>query len=115
MNAQAVAEHYFDLSNRGELDSIHELIHPEATYSSDNTGLYYSRPAIMEMMEKFFAGHQSLHWHIDDLASINEHIIEIAFTCDFANDNGSGSRQGIERIVAVDGLIRHIEVRAING
>jgi len=114
MNAQAVAELYFDLSNTADFGAIEQLIHPQATYSSDNTGLYYSRPAIMQMMQQFFASHQSLHWHIDDLKVSQEHIVEIAFTCDYVNDNESGSRQGIERIVAVDGLIRHIEVRAAN-
>ncbi|WP_395374761.1 nuclear transport factor 2 family protein [Marinicella sp. W31] len=114
MHTTDVAQKYFDLSNQAELATIADLIHPQATYSSDNTGLYYGRKSIMQMMQQFFALHQSLHWHIDSLKQLSDHIVEIEFTCKYITADDQGSRQGIERIVAVDGQIRHIEVQAIN-
>ncbi len=111
-DTQSITQLYFELSNRGDLSAIQALIIPEATYSSANTGLYYGITDIMAMMEGFFKSHQSLKWQIDSIATLSEHICEVHFTCKRSGADGKTSEHtGVERVVVVDGLIRHIEVR----
>ena len=111
-DTQAITQLYFELSNAADLTAIEALIYPEATYSSAHTGLYYGITDIMAMMETFFNAQQGLHWHIDSIETLTEHITEVHFTCNSRDANGKAVvRTGVERIVVVDGLIRHIEVR----
>jgi len=103
---------YFSLSNQGNLKDIKKLFHPEATYSSEQTGLYYGVEDIMTMMHHFFNQYQSLHWHIDEMKAKTPLITEIKFSC-LAVDHHQvkSERTGVERLLVVDELIRHIEVR----
>ena len=111
-NTQSITQLYFELSNNGNLSAIQALLNPEATYSSAHTGLYYGITDIMAMMTGFFNSHQSLNWQIDSISSLNEHICEVHFTCKRTDADGNSSEHsGIERLVVVGGLIRHIEVR----
>ncbi len=110
--AEQIARTYFNLSNSGDLDKITQLIQADATYSSDNTGLYYGVRDIMQMMQGFFNAHISINWHIEQLECLSEHIIEIKFTCQSTNHNGiKTARMGTERLVIDNDKIRHIEVR----
>ncbi len=103
---------YFSLSNQADLPAIKKLFHPEATYSSAHTGLYYGIADIMDMMEQFFKQYHHLQWHIDHIQANSQHITEIEFTCHTTDhDQQTNERSGTERLVVVDGLIRHIEVR----
>lgn len=107
-----IAQLYFDLSNQADLNAIEKLIHPEATYSSVNTGLYYGIENIMVMMRTFFDQYQSLQWQIKSIEQLDQHITELHFDCEASrNNNETISFNGVERIVVVSGLIRHIEVR----
>ncbi len=109
---QSTTELYIALSNSGNLTAIQALFDPQATYSSAHTGLYYGITDIMAMMNAYFKSHQSLHWQIDAISTLTEHISEVHFTCKTLDTDGKTSvRTGIERVVVVDGLIRHIEVR----
>jgi len=111
-STQAITQLYFELSNAGDLSTIKELIDPQATYSSANTGLYYGVFDIMTMMTAFFKSQQTLNWRIDSIQALTEYITEVHFTCHSIDALGQTTeRTGIERIVVVDGLIRHIEVR----
>ena len=103
---------YFELSNTGDLSAIDQLISADATYSSTHTGLYFGRIDIMTMMKAFYQSYRSLNWQINSIKVLTEFITEVHFT--FISTDHSGQtteRMGIERIVVVDGLIRHIEVR----
>lgn len=111
-SSKTITQLYFELSNAGNLSAIQALIIPEATYSSANTGLYYGITDIMAMMTAFFKSHQRLKWQVDSINALTDYITEVNFTCESTDKTGqSVTRTGVERVVVVDGLIRHIEVR----
>ncbi|TDR20354.1 nuclear transport factor 2 family protein [Marinicella litoralis] len=107
-----ITELYFNLSNQANLNAIELLFHPEATYSSAHTGLYYGIDDIMAMMKKFFDQFSSIHWQINAMKATDQHITETEFTCLTTDHSGVVvERSGVERLVVVDALIRHVEVR----
>ena len=112
MNSVELTRQYFQLSNERKLETIRYLFEKQATYSSDNTGLYFGRDAIMRMMGDFFDAFPSLYWEIHSLVENTPHIAEVDFTLVAKKTDGSKIlRPGIERVVVVNGLIRHVEVR----
>jgi ketosteroid isomerase-like protein len=111
MTSLETAQHYFTLSNEGDLNAIGLLITPDAIYSSDTTGLYYGREDIMAMMQEFFVRFDSLHWTIDTINEIKPEIIEIHFHAVFQNRESTIEKAGIERIIVRNNLIQYIEVR----
>lgn len=114
MTALATAERYFALSNARDLDAIEALFMEDATYSSDNTGLYFGRQDIMVMVRAFFAGLPQLHWQIVSAQQLSDAIVEIRFKRSAVNADGEdASGEGIERVVVVEGRIRHVEVRRL--
>ena len=116
MNAVDIAKQYFKLSNEANLPAIRKLFQPDATYSSDNTGLYLGVDSIMAMMEAFYAKFSSLNWQINKISEPKLGIVEIEFTFEGHDlENNPIQRQGIERIVIADRHIRHIEVRSKMG
>jgi hypothetical protein len=103
---------YFDLSNQADLAAIEPLFQADATYSSVNTGLYYGIDSIFPMMQAFFSAHQKLTWHAHSIEPLNDYITELHFSCEAINNAGETKNfSGVERVVVVDGLIRHVEVR----
>ena len=107
-----VTQRYFDLSNQRNLTEIFALFAEDATYSSDNTGLYFGLPAIREMVTAFYESFPYLHWEIHAMQESSSHIAEVEFTLTARDHEGSEIiRPGIERVVVADGLIRHVEVR----
>jgi len=114
-NIIEIAEKYFDMSNERKLDLIPNLFHSEIVYSSDNTGLYFGRDNVMEMMTSFFNKFKLLNWKIDSIDRIKDCIVEIRFTLSMVDLTGTKiTKEGIERIIIIDNLIRHIEVRNID-
>ena len=112
MSALAISRDYFRLSNDQDIESISSLFVEDATYSSDNTGLFFGRQDIMEMMGGFFNAFSSLHWSIDSIEEKTPYIVELHFTFVAENTEGeSVERQGIEKLVIVNEKIRHIDVR----
>ncbi len=112
MTALETARLYFELSNQRDLARIETMFLPEATYSSDNQGLFWKRTEIMSMMRAFFCAYRELHWTIEEAREDKPGIAEIRFR--FRGVDGDGQpceRQGLERVVAEAGTIRHIEVR----
>jgi ketosteroid isomerase-like protein len=111
-SAADITETYFAASNRADLKAVEALFQPDATYSSAHTGLYYGITDIMQMMTDFFQRHSSLHWTMDELKGLSDHLIEVRFTLYACPLNGEPfERQGTERLVIDQGLIRHIEIR----
>ena len=111
-NAINTSKKYFKLSNQGDLTAIKSMIHPNATYSSINTGMYFGVDDIMAMMKNFFAQYSVLQWQIDDIKANSTHIVEVTFTCHLTDRQGSHTvLTGTEMLVVDNDLIRHIEVR----
>ncbi len=104
------AKLYFELSNSRDLDAIEKIIHLEAIYTSDATWLYFWRESIMTMMRSFFEKFAYLNWEIESIDEIRSWIIEIEFHATFRNQSGETLRDGKERIIVQDGIIRYIEV-----
>lgn len=103
---------YFQASNDRDLETIESMFSEEATYSSDNTGLYYGKANIMKMIETFFDYYPELNWVVNGAEEKTDYIVELDFSFDGTDIQGaSTSRRGLERLVIVDGKIRHIEVR----
>lgn len=105
-----MASHYFNLSNKADLETIAHLFMDTSTYSSTQ-GLFFGRDDIMSMMTLFFSSHQSLVWTIDKSCELNAHIAQVEFS--FLGRNSKGNeiqRRGIEHIVTHSGKIQHIEV-----
>lgn len=107
-----ITQQYFAASNRADLKAVEALFQADATYSSAHTGLYYGITDIMQMMTDFFQRHSHLNWTIDELTEASDHLIEVQFTLRACPKNGEAfERQGTERLVIDQGLIRHIEIR----
>ena len=112
MSPIATVQHYFDLSNNRNLEKVFKLFALEATYSSDNTGLYFGISDIRDMMQNFFDNYPKLHWEIHSIQETTSQIVELNFTLRGTDTQGEKIiRPGIERIVVVDEHLRHIEVR----
>ena len=112
MSPLATVQHYFDLSNNRDLEKVFKLFALDATYSSDNTGLYFGISDIRDMMQKFFDHYPELHWEIHSIQETTPQIIELDFTLRGTDTRGEKIiRPGIERIVVVSEQLRHIEVR----
>lgn len=112
MSPLATVQHYFDLSNNRDMEKVFKLFAFDATYSSDNTGLYFGISDIRDMMQKFFDHYPELHWEIHSIQETTPQIIELDFTLRGTDTRGDKIvRPGIERIVVVSEQLRHIEVR----
>ena len=48
-----IAQEYFELSNQADLTSIEKMFTNTSTYSSVNTGVFYGRQQIMDMVRPF--------------------------------------------------------------
>lgn len=111
-SALALAKHYFDLSNRGDLDAIAALMTEQTTYSSQNTGLYLGAEQIMAMQRQFFSRFTALHWAINSAAEIKSGIVEIDFTLTGLSGDGTPiQKNGIEYIIVFNGKLQHVDVR----
>ena len=112
MSALSIAKEYFRLSNERDLNAIANMFAEDATYSSDNRGLYFGREDIMQMVQGFFGSFPELGWEIDASEEKTEHIVEIAFTFTGRDKHGQAvSRQGLESLVIQGDKIRHVDVR----
>lgn len=111
MTPLEISQHYFTLSNDRNLDAIESLFAPDASYSSDATGDYSGREAIMTMMRGFFTRYEYLHWTIDTIEEIVPGTIEIHFHAVFENRESKIEKSGVEHIIIREHLIQSIQVR----
>ena len=115
MSALSIARDYFELSNARNLESIENLFADEATYSSDNTGLYFGKQDIMAMIHRFFDSFPHIYWQIDSIEEKTLHIVEIHFRVSSKDKDGNEiNRAGKETLVIADEKIRHVEVRNLD-
>jgi len=114
MTALEVTKKYFELSNNRRLDEVFVLFAEDATYSSDNTGLYFGVSEIRQMMTGFFNSFPELFWEATTIEEVKPNIVEVSFTLKSTDKTGKqASTSGIERVVVVNDKIRHIEVRNV--
>ena len=111
-NALQLAEHYFELSNAGDLKSIRLLFTDCSTYSSSTTGLYLGVDDIMSMQEAFFARFQSLGWTVHSSSEIKPAIALFDFTFTGVTlDGNTVTLNGLEYVVVCNSRIQHVEIR----
>ena len=114
-NILEIAQKYFDLSNNRELTQIPELFCNDVIYSSDNTGIYFGKDNIMEMMNTFFSKYKFLEWKIESIKEIKNITVEIYFTLRMVDfDENEIEKKGVERLIIINDLIKYIEVRNIS-
>lgn len=112
MPALTTAKEYFRLSNSRDMEGIADLFADDATYSSDNTGLFFGKKDIMGMVVNFFNSFPELSWVVHSIEERTPYIVELNFTCLAKDEKGASTeRQGVESLIIRDGKIRHVEVR----
>ena len=113
MTPTEIAKRYFELSNQADLDSIEKMFTDTSTYSSINTGVFYGRDQIMNMVHPFYASFDSLKWNVHEVKEIRPHVIEFDFTFIGIKNSEETIRDGIEYVIVNnDGLLQHVEVRS---
>lgn len=112
MLAINTAKEYFLLSNARDLKAIEDLFADDATYSSDNTGLFFGKKDIMAMVTNFFNSFPELNWVVHSVEEKTPHIAELDFTFLGKDERGNSiERRGVESLVIKNGKIRHVEMR----
>ncbi len=110
--ALKIAQHYFDLSNKRDIDAIEKMLDERSTYSSDNTGLYLGKDNIIKMKCAFFGSFEKMQWIVHSCEEIKENIVRFDFTFKGVKLNKEKIvRSGIEHVVIYNGKLQHIEVR----
>ena len=113
IDALSIANHYFDLSNDGNLSEIKKLFTASSTYSSDSAGIFLGAEQIMEMQQAFFNQYESLNWKVNSRSEVKTGIVLFDFTFSGTPYEGQNLvRHGFEYIVVYEGRIQHIDVRS---
>ncbi len=112
MDGKSLTLKYYKLLNERNLTHVALLFHESATYSSNNTGVYFGKKDIIKMIDSFYNEFPQLHWIFHAIKTINDNIAEIDLTL-YATDEGGNKiqRSNIETVVTENDYIRHIEVR----
>ena len=113
MSPLEVANLYFELSNKSDLDSIAELFTDDTTYSSQNTGIFSGRDEIIEMQKGFHSQYKSLKWKINEVKEQEEGFL---FDVEFERTTVEGDSfvsEVQEYVVVHDGKIQQIEIRNV--
>lgn len=109
---QKLAEHYFELSNQRDLESIEKLLDESTTYSSINTGVFLGREQIMQMKQSFYSSFKDMNWKIHSIVEERPAVILFDFTfTGTTNESKSVTREGLEYVIVYDNKLQHIEVR----
>lgn len=112
MSPLATAQHYFNLSNESDLDSIAKLFTDKTTYRSQTTGEYVGVKDILAMQQAFRDKFISLHWKVNSVKAIKPGII--LFDYDFVGKMPSGevvNSSGLEYVTVENGKILQVEIR----
>jgi len=106
-----IAQRYFEASNRSNFVEIWLLLSDSSTYSSQNTGLYLGREAIIEMQQNFHESFTSLQWDIKEIYEEKPGIICVDFEFIWVKQWEEIQFSGLEYIIVLDGIIQHIEIK----
>ncbi len=110
--AVKIAQKYFALSNKSNMDAIEKMFRPSTTYSSQNTGVFLGVEQILEMQRSFHASFKELKWDILSVEEERPGVVKFDFTLIGEKNNGAKvSISGIEYLIIYDGMIQHVEVR----
>ena len=110
--AEALARHYFALSNAGNLAEIRKLFTDSSTYSSANTGVYLGVDEIMAMQTVFFDKFESMSWEIHRVDEVRAGVVHFEFTFNAKTRDGENVvLPGEEYVIVYDGKLQHVEVR----
>ena len=110
-----IAQKYFELSNQADLNAIEKMFTDTSTYSSVNTGVFYGRKQIIDMVRPFYDSFDTLNWDVHDVKEIRPNVIEFDFTFKGVKNDKETVRHGIEYVIVNDdGLLQHVEVRNKN-
>ena len=110
--ALEIARLYFDLSNKSDFEGIAKLLTETTTYSSQNTGEYIGKDAILEMQQAFHEKFSSLEWKVNSVKTTMNGVI--VFDYDFIGKQFDGNEVrslGLEYITVLYGKIQDIEIR----
>ena len=111
MTATEIAQHYFDLSNESDFESIQLLFSETTTYRSGNGELFLGMKDIMVMQKSYHGLFDRLNWQVNSIDEIKPGIILIDFN--FEGDSKSGDKieySGLESIIVYREKIQHIDV-----
>ncbi|MBL8640752.1 MAG: nuclear transport factor 2 family protein [Alphaproteobacteria bacterium] len=112
ISAVDLARNYFDLSNKGDLDGIQNLMTDQTTYSSQNTGVFLGVSQIMDMQRKFFSTYSDLYWDIKSISEERLGVVKIDFELSGrAQDGALLFRSGVEYVIVFNGKLQHLEIR----
>ncbi|MFP6806465.1 MAG: nuclear transport factor 2 family protein [Pseudomonadales bacterium] len=107
-----IAEQYFELSSRSDMEAIEAMFTESSTYSSVNTGVYLGRSQIMTMMRAFHSAFESLTWTINSIEEIRPNVVHIEFSLKSVNNYGQVKESnGNEYVLTFDDKLQHVEVR----
>ena len=111
VNNTQIALKYFEVSNQSNFDEIEKLLHENATYSSQNTGLYLWIQDILDMQKSFHGSFESLEWKIIDSHEEKPGIIKVDFEFIWVKSWEELRFQGVEYIIVANCKIQHIEIK----
>jgi hypothetical protein len=104
--------HYFELSDKANLEKIRNLFTPSSTYSSAYTEVYLGADQIMEMQTEFFAKFESMKWDIHSSKEVGPGVVLFDFTFTGKTLDGENvCRPGLEYVIFFDGKLQHVDVR----
>ena len=110
--ALAVAQHYFDLSNKSDFAGIAKLFTETTTYSSQTTGIYLGRDNILAMQRAFHGKFTSLHWQVNSVEEVKPGIVLFDYTFTGALPNSEKIQtSGLEYVIVHQAKIQHVEIR----
>lgn len=111
-NSIYTAKRYFEASNNSDFDKIKNLLEVNATYSSQNTGIYLGRNSILKMQKTFHNSFSKLNWRIDSVEEEKPGIIKFEYTFEAITLSSELVKsRGVEFVIVLEGKIRHIEIR----
>jgi hypothetical protein len=111
--ALEIAQLYFDLSNKSDFDGIVQLLTDNTTYSSQSTGEYIGKDAILAMQRAFHGKFSTLNWTVNSVKTTMNGVI--VFDYDFYGKQHDGTEvhsSGLEYITVLYGKIQDVEIRS---
>ena len=111
MTAIKIGQHYFDLSNESDFESIQLLFSKSITYRSGSGELFIGVPDIIAMQRQYHGSFESLLWQVNTTNEIKPGIIQLDFS--FSGISKSAEKvsySGLETIIIYQGKIQHIDV-----
>ncbi len=112
MNNLDLVTHYFDLSNKGDLEEIEKILYDNIVYSSENVWVHFWKENVLNMKKNFFWKFESIAWWDLEIIEIKNNIFEIDFVLDAVFlDWEKLNKLWKETVIVKDWRIYFIEVK----